>query len=245
MRIDAFGAPAMVTWQLTRDCNLACLHCCTDSAPGRGLPGELTREALAWPRDRRRGRPLRDDRRGEPTFVPSFHRRSCKTLSDGGVLLKIETNGQNFDAERLSKALAIRSVQISIRWGDRRPCMYGKRMNGALESRRCLPRRPKPGPAPRDHFRAHSAQHIRGRGRHRPGPGPRGLPLQHRPTDAPGHGGQALGPPGAFAAEYADFLRAPRAKRTRACRTYSPGKKGPRTLCCFPTFEGRGLLPLI
>jgi len=37
MRIDHLS-DGMVTWQLTRDCNLACLHCCTDSAPGRALP---------------------------------------------------------------------------------------------------------------------------------------------------------------------------------------------------------------
>ena len=40
--IDALGAPLFVSWQLTRDCDLACLHCCTDSAPGKHLPDELT-----------------------------------------------------------------------------------------------------------------------------------------------------------------------------------------------------------
>ncbi|UPT75098.1 MAG: hypothetical protein M0D55_05130 [Elusimicrobiota bacterium] len=44
MKIEQFSSPTMVTWQLTRDCDLACLHCCTDSAPGKALPGELTRE---------------------------------------------------------------------------------------------------------------------------------------------------------------------------------------------------------
>src|SRR6185369_9364634 len=43
-RIDALRAPLLVTWQLTRDCDLACLHCCTESAPGKRLPDELTRE---------------------------------------------------------------------------------------------------------------------------------------------------------------------------------------------------------
>ena len=43
-RIDALRAPLLVTWQLTRDCDLACLHCCTDSAPGKRLADELTRE---------------------------------------------------------------------------------------------------------------------------------------------------------------------------------------------------------
>jgi MoaA/NifB/PqqE/SkfB family radical SAM enzyme len=47
-RIDSLSGPLLVTWQLTRDCDLACLHCCTESAPGKRLPDELTRaEALA------------------------------------------------------------------------------------------------------------------------------------------------------------------------------------------------------
>ena len=37
-RIDSLKAPLFVSWQLTRDCDLACLHCCTDSAPGKRLP---------------------------------------------------------------------------------------------------------------------------------------------------------------------------------------------------------------
>jgi len=37
-RIDSLKAPLLVTWQLTRDCDLCCLHCCTDSAPGKRLP---------------------------------------------------------------------------------------------------------------------------------------------------------------------------------------------------------------
>ena len=39
--LDDLSAPLLVTWQLTRDCDLACLHCCTESAPGKRLPDEL------------------------------------------------------------------------------------------------------------------------------------------------------------------------------------------------------------
>ena len=115
MKIDAYGAPVMVSWQLTKDCNLACLHCCTDSAPGRALPGELTREealglagqiiAAKVPYVMLCG--------GEPTIVPYFW-ELADVLSRGGTLIKIETNGQKpFPAERLSPE-AVRSVQISI-----------------------------------------------------------------------------------------------------------------------------------
>ena len=114
MKIDSFGAPTMVTWQLTRDCNLACLHCCTDSAPGKALPHELSRErSLSLCREiAAAGVPYAMIVGGEPTLVPHFA-EVCKALSDGGVLLKIETNGMAFDVSAL-KGLAVRSVQISI-----------------------------------------------------------------------------------------------------------------------------------
>ena len=114
MRIDSFGAPTMVTWQLTRDCNLACLHCCTDSAPGKALPHELSRErALSLAREIvAAGVPYAMIVGGEPTMVPHFA-EVCRTLSDGGVLLKIETNGMAFDPAAL-KGLAVRSIQISL-----------------------------------------------------------------------------------------------------------------------------------
>src|SRR5262249_57128182 len=39
--IDRLRAPLFVSWQLTRDCDLCCLHCCTESAPGKKLRDEL------------------------------------------------------------------------------------------------------------------------------------------------------------------------------------------------------------
>ena len=46
MVIDGLRAPLFVSWQITRDCDLACLHCCTESAPGKRLPDELDREEM-------------------------------------------------------------------------------------------------------------------------------------------------------------------------------------------------------
>jgi MoaA/NifB/PqqE/SkfB family radical SAM enzyme len=114
VKIDFFAAPTMVTWQLTRDCNLACLHCCTDSAPGKALPHELSRErALSLCAEIvAAGVPYAMIVGGEPTLAPHFA-DVCRALSDGGVLLKIETNGMDFDVEPL-KGLAVRSVQISL-----------------------------------------------------------------------------------------------------------------------------------
>jgi MoaA/NifB/PqqE/SkfB family radical SAM enzyme len=132
MRIEAFSAPTMVTWQLTRDCDLACLHCCTDSAPGKALPGELTRtQALKLCAEIVAADvPYAMIVGGEPTLVPHFA-EVCKVLSDGGVLLKIETNGNDFNVDAV-KGLGIRSIQISLDGATQ--AVYGRqRINGDLE----------------------------------------------------------------------------------------------------------------
>lgn len=116
-RIDSLCAPLLVTWQLTRDCDLACLHCCTDSAPGRKLPDELTRdEALNLAGDIiASGVPYVMLCGGEPLVCGHFFEVADK-LGAAGIDLKIETNGQRFDAaaaRRLAK-LPVRSVQVSL-----------------------------------------------------------------------------------------------------------------------------------
>lgn len=134
MKIDAYGAPLMVSWQLTKDCNLACLHCCTDSAPGRALPGELSREEALDLADQIIAAqvPYVMLCGGEPTIVPHFW-PLAETLGRGGVWLKIETNGQsplNFEA---LKRLPIRSVQVSLDGATQ--AVYGKmRPGGSLEA---------------------------------------------------------------------------------------------------------------
>ena len=133
-RIDSLGAPLLVTWQLTRDCDLACLHCCTDSAPGKRLPDELTREeALGLARQiGEAGVPYVMLAGGEPLVVPHFF-EVAKVLGDAGVRLKIETNGQRFDdavAQRLAR-LPIRSVQVSLD-GDTQAVYASQRAGGSL-----------------------------------------------------------------------------------------------------------------
>lgn len=116
-RIDRLAAPLLVTWQLTRDCDLACLHCCTDSAPGKALPDELSRdEALRVAKDIAASEvPYVMLVGGEPLVVPHFF-EIAEALGSHGIDLKIETNGQRFDeaaARRLAK-LPIRSIQVSL-----------------------------------------------------------------------------------------------------------------------------------
>lgn len=115
--IDSLRAPLLVSWQLTRDCDLSCLHCCTDSAPGKTLPNELsTEEAIRLAEEIIRtkvgyvmlcgGEPLR----------ASYFLAVATMLGEAGIQLKIETNGQMLDdvtIRRLAR-LPIRSIQISL-----------------------------------------------------------------------------------------------------------------------------------
>ena len=134
-RIDRLSAPLLVTWQLTRDCDLACLHCCTDSAPGKRLPDELTREeALRVAADiAASGVPYVMLAGGEPLVSPHFF-DVAGTLGHAGVQLKIETNGQRFDAAVVRRLahLPIRSIQVSLD-GDTQETYARQRMGGSLE----------------------------------------------------------------------------------------------------------------
>ena len=134
-RIDGLRAPLFVSWQLTRDCDLCCLHCCTDSAPGKRLPDELTvDEALQVAADIARNEvPYVMLCGGEPLVVPHFF-RIAEALGGAGVQLKIETNGQRFDAavaERLAR-LPVRSIQVSLD-GDTQETYERQRPGASLD----------------------------------------------------------------------------------------------------------------
>ena len=105
---------------------------------------------------------------GEPLVVPHFLAVADR-LGRAGVQLKIETNGQRFDAAVVARLarLPIRSIQISLD-GDTQEVYARQRARRlAREGARGLPRRARGGPAARGHLRAHAAQHPRGRGRDR------------------------------------------------------------------------------
>ena len=142
-RIDSLRAPLLVTWQLTRDCDLACLHCCTDSAPGKRLPDELSpQEALRVAGEMASaGVPYVMLAGGEPLVSPHFW-AVAEALGAAGVTLKIETNGQKVDAAvaaRLAR-LPIRSVQVSLdgateaSYSRQRPGGSLARAHGACEA---------------------------------------------------------------------------------------------------------------
>ena len=133
-RIDALRAPLLVSWQLTRDCDLACLHCCTESAPGKRLADELSRdEAMRLVSD------IVGDEvpyvmlcGGEPLVAPHFF-EVAEALGAAGVQLKIETNGQRFDAAAAARLarLPIRSIQVSLD-GDTQEVYERQRPGGSL-----------------------------------------------------------------------------------------------------------------
>ena len=134
-RIDSLRAPLFVSWQLTRDCDLSCLHCCTDSAPGKRLPrraGRATRRMRVAAEIVRNDVPYVMLCGGEPLVVPHFF-QLAEALGAAGVQLKIETNGQRFDArvaERLAR-LPIRSIQVSLD-GDSQEVYERQRPGGSL-----------------------------------------------------------------------------------------------------------------
>jgi MoaA/NifB/PqqE/SkfB family radical SAM enzyme len=134
MVIDGLRAPLFISWQITRDCDLACLHCCTESAPGKRLPDELDREEMM----RVTGEIIRNEVPyvmlcgGEPLVAPHFF-ELAEALGAAGVQLKIETNGQRFDdavAARLAR-LPVRSVQVSLD-GDTQEVYERQRPGGSL-----------------------------------------------------------------------------------------------------------------
>jgi MoaA/NifB/PqqE/SkfB family radical SAM enzyme len=134
-RLEELSAPLFISWQLTRDCDLACLHCCTDSAPGKRLADELDAdEALRLAADIAAERvPYAMLCGGEPLTVPHFL-DVAEALGRAGVQLKIETNGQRFDAciaTRLAR-LPIRSIQVSLD-GDTQEVYARQRPGGSLE----------------------------------------------------------------------------------------------------------------
>lgn len=125
-------APLLISWQITRDCDLCCLHCCTESAPGKRLHDELDAdEAMKLAAEIVRNEvPYVMLCGGEPLVAPHFF-ALAEALGKGGVQLKIETNGQRFDAnvaERLAR-LPVRSVQVSLD-GDT-PDVYERQRPGA------------------------------------------------------------------------------------------------------------------
>jgi MoaA/NifB/PqqE/SkfB family radical SAM enzyme len=135
IRIDTLKGPLLVSWQMTRNCDLACLHCCTESAPGKALADELDAEqAKRLAREIVRSQvPYVMLCGGEPLVVPHFF-AVAEILGEADIQLKIESNAQQLDEAAVARLarLPIRSVQISLDADTRE--VYGRqRPGGSLD----------------------------------------------------------------------------------------------------------------
>jgi len=114
---EDLAAPLYVAWQITNECNLACLHCIEESGPGKAFADELDREQVFAVLDQLLDRevPYLSFSGGEPMLHPHFFamvERACSR----GAQLKIETNAHYLDpanAARL-KELGVKAVQVSL-----------------------------------------------------------------------------------------------------------------------------------
>jgi MoaA/NifB/PqqE/SkfB family radical SAM enzyme len=116
-RTEDLGAPLYVAWQITNECNLACLHCIEESGPGKAFPDELSEREILEILDQMRALevPYLSFSGGEPMVHRHFF-GMVEHFCAGGGQLKIETNGHYLspdNCERLHR-LGVKAVQVSI-----------------------------------------------------------------------------------------------------------------------------------
>lgn len=114
---EELAAPLYVAWQLTNECNLACLHCIEESGPGKAFPDELQGAEIFNILDQLSSHevPYLSLSGGEPMLHPLLFEIVERVCSDGSQL-KIETNGHYLDASRCErlKRLGVKAVQVSL-----------------------------------------------------------------------------------------------------------------------------------
>jgi len=113
----ALGAPLYLAWQLTNECNFACLHCIEESGPGKAFKDELDGEQVfdVMRQAIELDVPYISLSGGEPMLHPRFF-ELVEFGAEHGAQLKIETNGAFLTKEacRRLKELDVRSVQVSM-----------------------------------------------------------------------------------------------------------------------------------
>ncbi|HUL57320.1 MAG TPA: radical SAM protein [Usitatibacter sp.] len=115
-------APLYVAWQITNECNLACLHCIEESGPGKAFKDELSPGEFRGILDQfvELEVPYVSFSGGEPMVHPHFF-EMAEHFCAGGGQLKIETNGHYLTPEnsRRLKDIGIKAVQVSIDGGSK------------------------------------------------------------------------------------------------------------------------------
>jgi len=114
---EDLSAPLYVAWQITNECNLACLHCIEESGPGKAFPDELDEAQVFTVLDQllEHEVPYLSFSGGEPMLHPLFF-KMVEHVCTGGAQLKIETNGHYLTVENCErmKALGVKAVQVSL-----------------------------------------------------------------------------------------------------------------------------------
>jgi MoaA/NifB/PqqE/SkfB family radical SAM enzyme len=110
-------APLYIAWQVTNECNLACLHCIEESGPGRAFKDEMN-EAQIFSFLRQvtdNDVPYMSFSGGEPMIHPLFFDMAAFVCARG-VQLKVETNGHYLTREtcRRMADIGVKSVQVSL-----------------------------------------------------------------------------------------------------------------------------------
>ena len=111
------GAPLYIAWQVTNECNLACLHCIEESGPGKAFHDELSDAQVFRVLQEMMDLdvPYLSFSGGEPMVHPRFFDMAEYVCSRNGQL-KIETNGHFLDPDNCArlKDIGVKAVQVSL-----------------------------------------------------------------------------------------------------------------------------------
>ncbi|HTX04700.1 MAG TPA: radical SAM protein [Steroidobacteraceae bacterium] len=129
------GAPLYIAWQVTNECDLACLHCIEESGPGKAFRDELTEAQTSAFLEQVAAEqvPYMSFSGGEPTLHPRFF-EMAGYLCERQTQLKIETNAHGLTAEGCERLrrLGVKAVQVSLD-GATRETFNRMRVRGDFE----------------------------------------------------------------------------------------------------------------
>ena len=111
------SAPLYVAWQITNECNLACMHCIEESGPGKRFKDELTEEQVFSVLEQMMALeiPYLSFSGGEPMLHPHFF-AMAEYVCARGSQLKVETNGHFLTPENCARLrdIGVKAVQVSL-----------------------------------------------------------------------------------------------------------------------------------
>jgi MoaA/NifB/PqqE/SkfB family radical SAM enzyme len=110
-------APLYVAWQVTNECNLACMHCIEESGPGKAFKDELSKQQVfdVLRQVVENDVPYLSFSGGEPMLHPYFF-EMLEYACHYGTQVKVETNGHYLSPENCArlKQAGVKAVQVSL-----------------------------------------------------------------------------------------------------------------------------------